>query len=137
MCKELGQMSVASDDKKPEPNADGQPSEPPTTQQQSGEVNFRKLIIERCQKQFQKNNDDEHARISKLKEIEDCADPVSWNSVIRLASFHHDALNFLSNFLSYFFFIFHFKLQEKKKDLQTSLEEYDRRLRVRSVGNIR
>ncbi|XP_043285612.1 eukaryotic translation initiation factor 4 gamma 3-like isoform X4 [Venturia canescens] len=101
MCSELRQMTVVSDGKKSEPSDDSQPSEQPAQQQAAGEVNFRKLIVERCQKQFQKNNDDEHARISKLKEIEECTDP------------------------------------EKKKDLQTTLEEYDRRLRVRSVGNIR
>ncbi|KAF5287745.1 hypothetical protein FQA39_LY15765 [Lamprigera yunnana] len=64
-------------------------------------VNFRKLLITRCQLEFEKNSIDETERNSKLKEVEECIDP------------------------------------EKKKDLTLDLEDYDRRLRMKSVGNIR
>ncbi|XP_056649007.1 eukaryotic translation initiation factor 4 gamma 1-like isoform X1 [Diorhabda sublineata] len=64
-------------------------------------VNFRKLLITRCQVEFEKQSLDESIRNSKIKEIEECTDP------------------------------------EKKKDLAFDLEEYDRRLRMKSVGNIR
>lgn len=64
-------------------------------------VNFRKLLITRCQVEFEKQSVDESVRNEKVKEIEQCTDP------------------------------------EKKKDLQFELEEYDRRLRMKSVGNIR
>lgn len=64
-------------------------------------VNFRKLLITRCQLEFEKNSIDETERSIKVKEIDNCTDP------------------------------------EKKKDLQIDLDEYDRRLRMKSVGNIR
>ncbi|KAJ8985507.1 hypothetical protein NQ317_015051 [Molorchus minor] len=64
-------------------------------------VNFRKLIITRCQMEFEKQSVDESVRNEKVKEIDACPDP------------------------------------EKKKDLQFELEEHDRRLRMKSVGNIR
>ncbi|XP_044267926.1 eukaryotic translation initiation factor 4 gamma 1-like isoform X3 [Tribolium madens] len=86
MCRELALMQVpatnSSDDKKEF-------------------VNFRKLLVTRCQIEFEKQSLDENARPQKLKEIEDCTDP------------------------------------EKKKELTFDLEEYDRRLRMKSVGNIR
>uniref|UniRef100_A0A1Y1NIM6 MI domain-containing protein n=2 Tax=Photinus pyralis TaxID=7054 RepID=A0A1Y1NIM6_PHOPY len=64
-------------------------------------VNFRKLLITRCQLEFEKNSIDETERNNKVKEIEECTDP------------------------------------EKEKDLLIDLEEYDRRLRMKSVGNVR
>lgn len=98
MCKELAQMKVMADEKKPENDENSKeqgPASAPT------EVNFRKLIIERCQMQFSKQTDDEAARAAKVTEIEESTDP------------------------------------EKKKELQANLDEHDRRVRVRSVGNIR
>ncbi|XP_018568899.1 eukaryotic translation initiation factor 4 gamma 1 isoform X2 [Anoplophora glabripennis] len=86
MCKELALMQV------------------PTihnTEENPDFVNFRKLLITRCQVEFEKQSIDESVRNEKVKEIEECTDP------------------------------------EKKKDLQFDLEEYDRRLRMKSVGNIR
>ncbi|XP_072375280.1 eukaryotic translation initiation factor 4 gamma 3-like isoform X1 [Diabrotica undecimpunctata] len=64
-------------------------------------VTFRKLLINKCQQEFEKQKSDETLRNSKIKEIEACTDP------------------------------------EKKKDLEFELEEYDRRLRMKSVGNVR
>ncbi|KAK5645721.1 hypothetical protein RI129_004185 [Pyrocoelia pectoralis] len=64
-------------------------------------VNFRKLLITRCQLEFEKNSIDETERNRKVKEIEECTDV------------------------------------EKKKDLSLDLDDYDRRLRMKSVGNIR
>ncbi|CAK9810287.1 Eukaryotic translation initiation factor 4 gamma 3 [Anthophora quadrimaculata] len=87
MCKELAVMGVSGANK----NSDNQESS----------FNFKKLIIERCQKEFEKNPENELARASKLKEIEECTDP------------------------------------ERKKDLQLALEEEERRIRIKSVGNIR
>ncbi|XP_024939403.1 eukaryotic translation initiation factor 4 gamma 1 isoform X9 [Cephus cinctus] len=89
MCKELGMMEVNGGDKK---TLSGR-------QESSG--NFRKLIITRCQMEFEKNSADESARVQKLKEIEECTDP------------------------------------DKKKELQATFEEEERRIRVKSVGNIR
>ncbi|XP_018054816.1 PREDICTED: eukaryotic translation initiation factor 4 gamma 3 isoform X2 [Atta colombica] len=83
LCKELAQMEVAG--------YEGQDSS----------VSFKKLIITRCQKEFEKNPIDDVARNRKLKEIDDCNDP------------------------------------EKKKELQLALEEEERRIRIKSVGNIR
>ncbi|CAH2103569.1 unnamed protein product [Euphydryas editha] len=63
-------------------------------------VNFRALIISRCQKQFITDKVDEH--VLKLeKDIAECTDPA------------------------------------KKKELQLQLEEENRRVRMRSVGNVR
>lgn len=64
-------------------------------------VNFRKLLISRCQNQFEKNSHDESVRNAKLKEIDESSD------------------------------------SDKKKDLQADLEDYDRKLRMKSVGNVR
>ena len=40
-------------------------------------ANFRKLIITRCQSEFEKNKDDEESFKTKAKEMEECTDPVS------------------------------------------------------------
>ncbi|GJQ70481.1 putative RNA binding protein [Trypoxylus dichotomus] len=85
MCKELALMQVPANNKR-----DGEAS-----------VNFRKLLVTRCQMEFEKNSVDETTRNGKVKEIEECTDP------------------------------------EKKKELQLLLEEDDRRIRRKSVGNIR
>ncbi|KAK2588140.1 hypothetical protein KPH14_004191 [Odynerus spinipes] len=88
MCKELAMMEASDSDKSGDKSTESS-------------VNFRKLILSRCQKEFEKNPIDEVSRASKLKEIEECTDP------------------------------------EKKKDLQVQLEEEERRIRIKSVGNIR
>lgn len=88
MCKELALIQV--------------PAEQQNGQSTTGEyVNFRKLLLSRCQNEFEKNKVDESAREIKLKEIEECTDP------------------------------------EKKKELQFILEEEERKIRVKSVGNVR
>ncbi|CAH1183097.1 unnamed protein product [Phaedon cochleariae] len=86
MCKELALMQVPTNNSTPD---------------KQEFVNFRKLLITRCQVEFEKNSIDEVTRNNKVKEIEETTDP------------------------------------EKKKDLQFDLEDYDRRLRMKSVGNIR
>ncbi|KAJ8913562.1 hypothetical protein NQ315_017113 [Exocentrus adspersus] len=86
MCKELALLQV--------PTAQ-------STKEEADYVNFRKILITRCQMEFEKNSVDESIRAEKVKNIEECTNP------------------------------------EKKKDLQFELEEYDRRLRLKSVGNIR
>lgn len=63
MCKELAVMEVSGSDK----NSD----------KQECSYTFKKLIINRCQKEFERNPVNEVARASKLKEIEECTDPVS------------------------------------------------------------
>ncbi|XP_070158179.1 eukaryotic translation initiation factor 4 gamma isoform X5 [Polyergus mexicanus] len=83
MCKELGMMEVAG------------------ANNQDSSVNFKKLIITRCQKEFEKNPIDDVERKRKLKEIEEITDP------------------------------------EKKKMTLLEFEEEERRVRVKSVGNIR
>uniref|UniRef100_A0ABD2X3F2 MI domain-containing protein n=1 Tax=Trichogramma kaykai TaxID=54128 RepID=A0ABD2X3F2_9HYME len=84
MCKELSNINVSG-----------------SNSEDSSSTNFRKLILTRCQSEFEKNTVEENARSDKLKMIEDCTDP------------------------------------EKKKELQLSLEEEERRMRIKSVGNIR
>ena len=69
--------------------------------EESSSANFRKLILTRCQTEFEKNTVDENARSEKLREIEECNDP------------------------------------EKKKELQINLDDEERRMRIKSVGNIR
>lgn len=59
MCKKLAMMEVAGSDN------------------QDTLVSFKKLIITRCQKEFEKNTVDEVVRANKLKEIEECTDSVS------------------------------------------------------------
>ena len=70
--------------------------------------------------EFEKNSIDESARNTKLKEIEECTDPVS-----------------LLQFYTELFILLVLNIQEKKKELQMLLEEEDARLRRKSVGNIR
>ncbi|XP_017771078.1 PREDICTED: eukaryotic translation initiation factor 4 gamma 3-like isoform X2 [Nicrophorus vespilloides] len=83
MCKELALMEV------------------PVSPGSSECVNFRKLLITRCQVEFERNSYEETTRNEKLKEIGECTDP------------------------------------EKKKELTLILDDDDRRLRRKSVGNIR
>lgn len=83
LCKELAMMEVAGPDT-----------------QDSSSVSFKKLIITRCQKEFERTPDDEERNVT-IKQIEECNDP------------------------------------EKKKELLLGLEEKERRVRVKSVGNIR
>ncbi|CAH1141154.1 unnamed protein product [Phyllotreta striolata] len=64
-------------------------------------VNFRKLLITRCQQEFEKQSVDESFKEQKLKEIEECTDP------------------------------------DKRKDIEFDFEEHLRRVRMKSVGNIR
>ncbi|GBP96481.1 Eukaryotic translation initiation factor 4 gamma 1 [Eumeta japonica] len=84
MCQKLSKLKVPADN--------------PTTPDQ--QVNFRNLIISRCQNQFVTNKVDE--QVSKLeKDLAECTDPA------------------------------------KKKELQLLLEEENRKIRMRSVGNVR
>lgn len=39
-------------------------------------VNFRKLLLTRCQMEFEKQSKDETDRLKKLKEINECPDEV-------------------------------------------------------------
>ncbi|KAL0133320.1 hypothetical protein PUN28_000815 [Cardiocondyla obscurior] len=84
LCKELAMMEVAGPDS-----------------QESSSVSFKKLIITRCQKEFEKNPIDDVTRNRRIKEIDECTD------------------------------------LERKKELQLALEDAERRIRVKSVGNIR
>ncbi|KAJ0175056.1 hypothetical protein K1T71_009197 [Dendrolimus kikuchii] len=84
MCQKLSTLKVPADN--------------PTNPDQC--VNFRALLINKCQKQFETNTVDE--QVLKLqKDLEDCADSA------------------------------------KKKEYQLMLEEENRRIRMRSVGNVR
>ncbi|XP_069700452.1 eukaryotic translation initiation factor 4 gamma 3-like isoform X2 [Periplaneta americana] len=86
MCKVLSGMQVPAERK----NKD-----------EAEFVNFRKLLVNRCQMEFEKNSESELNRGAKQKEIEQTTDP------------------------------------EKKKELQLNFEEEERRIRMKSVGNIR
>ncbi|XP_021930528.1 eukaryotic translation initiation factor 4 gamma 3-like isoform X4 [Zootermopsis nevadensis] len=85
MCKVLSSMQVPAERR----NKDEQ------------EVTFRKLLVNRCQAEFEKNSEADLNREAKREEIEQTTDP------------------------------------EKKKELQLSYEEEERRIRMKSVGNIR
>ncbi|XP_063978604.1 eukaryotic translation initiation factor 4 gamma 1-like isoform X2 [Diachasmimorpha longicaudata] len=91
MCKELSGMKVSTGEQKVDDN--GKASEM--------YVDFRKLLVTRCQMEFEKNAVDESAREAKLQEIQNTTDP------------------------------------DKKKELQFNLSQEDRRIRMKSVGNIR
>ncbi|XP_051166301.1 eukaryotic translation initiation factor 4 gamma 3-like isoform X2 [Leptopilina boulardi] len=84
MCKELAMMQVSG-----------------TDQSDTTSANFRKLIVTRCQTEFQKESENGELRETKSKEIDECADP------------------------------------DKKKELISFYEEEERRIRMKSVGNIR
>lgn len=83
MCRELALMQV------------------PVSAESKEFVNFRKLLVTRCQMEFEKNSSEESNRNVRLVEISACPDP------------------------------------EKKKEMMMALEENDRRIRMKSVGNIR
>lgn len=59
LCKDLAMMEVAGSDT------------------QDSSISFKKLIITRCQKEFEKNPIDDVARNRKIKEIDECNDLVS------------------------------------------------------------
>ncbi|XP_076646708.1 eukaryotic translation initiation factor 4 gamma isoform X1 [Halictus rubicundus] len=88
MCKELSMMEVSGSTDK-------------NVENQECSLSFRKLIVSRCQKEYEKHSLNEEARNTKFKQIEECPDP------------------------------------EKKKELMTAFEEEERRIRIKSVGNIR
>ncbi|KAH0567485.1 eukaryotic translation initiation factor 4 gamma 3-like [Cotesia glomerata] len=92
MCKELALMKVNTPNEKNPSQVAGNPA---------ANVNFRKLLITRCQVEFEKNKTNETQRTEKVKEIEECKDA------------------------------------KRKKDLQADLAEYDRKIRMKSVGNIK
>lgn len=79
MCRELEQINVPDD-------------------KEDKAVNFRSLIVGRCQSEFEK---DDNTTNERKKEIDECTDP------------------------------------EKKKELVLALEEEERKIRRRSVGNVR
>lgn len=91
MCKELSGMKVSTGDKRVDENGKNLETY----------VDFRKLLLTRCQMEFEKIMIDESARAAKVQEIDNTTDP------------------------------------EKKKELQFNLSEADRRIRMKSVGNIR
>lgn len=87
LCKELAMMEVAGSDT------------------QDCSISFKKLIITRCQKEFEKNPIDDVARNRKIKEIDECSDPVS---------ILHNVCVFVFAFKLYFSFpneIFYFDIQ--------------------------
>ncbi|XP_076376961.1 eukaryotic translation initiation factor 4 gamma isoform X2 [Megalopta genalis] len=88
MCKELSMMEVSGGSDQ-------------TVESLENSQSFKKLIINRCQKEYEKQSSNEEARNVKLKQIEECPDP------------------------------------EKKKELLSVFEEEERRIRIKSVGNIR
>lgn len=92
MCKELALMKVNTPNEKNASQENGNPA---------ANVNFRKLLITRCQVEFEKNKTNETQRTEKVKEIGECNDA------------------------------------KRKKDLQSELAEYDRKIRMKSVGNIK
>lgn len=74
MCRELALMQV--------------PSNNSSSSKKDDYVNFRKLLVTRCQLEFEKNSVDETARNCKLKEIEECADPVSGYIQFLISNFY-------------------------------------------------
>ncbi|XP_015438876.1 PREDICTED: eukaryotic translation initiation factor 4 gamma 3-like isoform X3 [Dufourea novaeangliae] len=88
MCKELSTMQVSGGDKS-------------SSDTQECSYTFRKLIVGRCQAEYERNSITEEARSIRLKEIDESTDP------------------------------------EKKKELQVALEDEERRLRIKSLGNMR
>nr|CAD7458633.1 unnamed protein product [Timema tahoe] len=86
MCKVLSNMQVPNERK---------------TKEDSEFVEFRKLLVNRCQHEFEKSTEAELNRDEKLKQIEATTDP------------------------------------EKKKELQALYDEEERKIRMKSVGNIR
>ncbi|PSN41963.1 hypothetical protein C0J52_06437, partial [Blattella germanica] len=69
--------------------------------EQQENVNFRKLLVNRCQLEFEKSPDLELNKEAKMREIEECTDP------------------------------------DKRKELQLLMEDEERRMRMKSVGNVR
>lgn len=57
MCKELATLEIKDID--------------------GAQVNFRKLILTRCQREFEKGNEEQLAKDAKMKEINSCSEPVS------------------------------------------------------------
>lgn len=85
MCKELALMEVSGDagggggagTGGGGSGGGGGSDKRDNSERQECSLSFKKLIINRCQSEFEKNPVNEVARASKLKEIEECTDPVS------------------------------------------------------------
>ena len=55
----------------------------PTTDKPTVTVNFRKLLLNRCQKEFEKDKDDDEIFEKRQKEMDD-ASAVSWGGRLQL-----------------------------------------------------
>lgn len=55
----------------------------PTTDKPTVTVNFRKLLLNRCQKEFEKDKDDDEIFEKRQKEMDD-ASAVSWDGRLQL-----------------------------------------------------
>ncbi|KAI1235944.1 hypothetical protein IHE44_0002037 [Lamprotornis superbus] len=83
----------------------------PTTDKPTVTVNFRKLLLNRCQKEFEKDKDDDEIFEKRQKEMDD-ASAVSWDESLR-------------------------GLPEEKARMKDELEEARDKARRRSLGNIK
>lgn len=91
-------------------------------------ASFRKILITRCQQEFEKNKDAEsNNKEKKIKEIESQPD-----MVCPIATFFTPVL-----LLKVLLNVSLLSLQEKRKELQLMYEEEERKIRMKSVGNIR
>lgn len=57
----------------------------PTTDKPTVTVNFRKLLLNRCQKEFEKDKDDDEIFEKRQKEMDD-ASAVSWGWKLQLGA---------------------------------------------------
>lgn len=100
----------------------------PTSDNSGNFVNFRKLLLNRCQKEFEKDQDDDEFFEKKQKEMEVAKDvrvfPINF-----LYEIEQLVIPTISTNASF--------LQEERERLRVELEEAKDKARRRSLGNIK
>lgn len=104
-----------------------------TSDKPGATVNFRKLLLNRCQKEFEKDQDDDEIFETKQKEL-DASKDVSVN-------FYYDCINHPSFFFKMkLFLLSHFFLpsqDDERERLKLELDDSKDKARRRSLGNIK
>lgn len=104
----------------------------PTTDKPTVTVNFRKLLLNRCQKEFEKDKDDDEIFEKRQKEMDD-ASAVSWGGSLWLRAGVSVLCLALDTELAAGLFV----QPEEKARMKDELEEARDKARRRSLGNIK
>lgn len=104
----------------------------PASDKPGGTANFRKLLLNRCQKEFEKDQDDDEIFEKKQKELDAAKDVSCYFSLVHLCF----DLTLVLTSLNIFSFTCASKGEERDR-LKVELDEAKDKARRRSLGNIK